>query len=81
MHVYNCRLVMIASHDFMVASPTVSDFLLAIGPGAERISLVDPAAKSTSGLHAKEEFGFNHDMGLTIPCDEVAFQNLTSMTR
>ncbi|KAI9109718.1 hypothetical protein K1719_019348 [Acacia pycnantha] len=30
---------------------------------------------------AEEEFGFNHDMGLTIPCDEVAFENLTSMIR
>ncbi|KAL2333785.1 hypothetical protein Fmac_014998 [Flemingia macrophylla] len=28
---------------------------------------------------AEEEFGFNHDMGLTIPCDEVVFQLLTSM--
>ena len=28
---------------------------------------------------AEEEFGFNHDMGLTIPCEEVAFRNLTSM--
>ncbi|QCD91103.1 auxin-responsive protein SAUR50-like [Vigna unguiculata] len=30
---------------------------------------------------AEEEFGFNHDMGLTIPCDEVAFESLTSMMR
>ncbi|XP_059440651.1 protein SMALL AUXIN UP-REGULATED RNA 12 [Corylus avellana] len=22
---------------------------------------------------AEEEFGFNHDMGLTIPCEEVVF--------
>ncbi|KAJ4870327.1 SAUR-like auxin-responsive protein family [Raphanus sativus] len=28
---------------------------------------------------AEEEFGFDHDMGLTIPCDELVFQNLTSM--
>ncbi|KAH9307595.1 hypothetical protein KI387_035506, partial [Taxus chinensis] len=28
---------------------------------------------------AEEEYGFDHQMGLTIPCDEVAFQNLTSM--
>ncbi|XP_062077413.1 protein SMALL AUXIN UP-REGULATED RNA 51 [Humulus lupulus] len=26
---------------------------------------------------AEEEFGFNHHMGLTIPCEEVAFRNLT----
>ncbi|KAK7376079.1 hypothetical protein VNO78_34931 [Psophocarpus tetragonolobus] len=30
---------------------------------------------------AEEEFGFNHDMGLTIPCDEVVFEFLTSMIR
>ncbi|KFK44112.1 hypothetical protein AALP_AA1G217300 [Arabis alpina] len=29
---------------------------------------------------AEEEFGFDHDMGLTIPCEEVAFKSLvTSM--
>ncbi|KAK9112987.1 hypothetical protein Scep_020506 [Stephania cephalantha] len=33
-------------------------------------------------LHrAEEEFGFDHDMGLTIPCEEVAFRSLTSMLR
>ncbi|MBA0705873.1 hypothetical protein Golax_018025 [Gossypium laxum] len=33
-------------------------------------------------LHqAEEEFGFDHDMGLTIPCEEVLFQSLTSMLR
>ncbi|CAN8229393.1 unnamed protein product [Cochlearia groenlandica] len=30
---------------------------------------------------AEEEFGFDHEMGLTIPCDELVFQNLTSMIR
>ncbi|KAM7517250.1 hypothetical protein LguiA_006833 [Lonicera macranthoides] len=30
---------------------------------------------------AEEEFGFDHDMGLTIPCEEVVFRNLTSMLR
>jgi SAUR family protein len=30
---------------------------------------------------AEEEFGFNHDMGLTIPCDEVVFEFLTSLIR
>ncbi|CAF2201699.1 unnamed protein product [Brassica rapa] len=28
---------------------------------------------------AEEEFGFDHDMGLTIPCDEAVFRSLTSM--
>ncbi|XP_031092937.1 auxin-responsive protein SAUR50-like [Ipomoea triloba] len=30
---------------------------------------------------AEEEFGFDHDMGLTIPCDEDFFESLTSMLR
>ncbi|XP_057819766.2 protein SMALL AUXIN UP-REGULATED RNA 12-like [Cryptomeria japonica] len=30
---------------------------------------------------AEEEYGFDHQMGLTIPCEEVAFQYLTSMLR
>ncbi|XP_052182942.1 protein SMALL AUXIN UP-REGULATED RNA 12-like [Diospyros lotus] len=30
---------------------------------------------------AEEEFGFHHDMGLTIPCEEVVFRSLTSMLR
>ncbi|KAE9586616.1 putative small auxin-up RNA [Lupinus albus] len=30
-------------------------------------------------LHqAEEEFGFDHDMGLTIPCQELVFRTLTS---
>ncbi|XP_020576326.1 auxin-responsive protein SAUR50-like [Phalaenopsis equestris] len=28
---------------------------------------------------AEEEFGFNHGMGLTIPCEETVFRSLTSM--
>ncbi|CAA6655919.1 unnamed protein product [Spirodela intermedia] len=28
---------------------------------------------------AEEEFGFDHEMGLTLPCDEVVFRSLTSM--
>ncbi|KAI3818970.1 hypothetical protein L1987_12792 [Smallanthus sonchifolius] len=31
--------------------------------------------------HAEEEFGFHHEMGLTIPCEEVVFRSLTSMLR
>ncbi|KAE8686534.1 Auxin-responsive protein SAUR24 [Hibiscus syriacus] len=30
---------------------------------------------------AEEEFGFDHDMGLTIPCEEDVFRSLTSMLR
>ncbi|XP_009628641.1 protein SMALL AUXIN UP-REGULATED RNA 12-like [Nicotiana tomentosiformis] len=28
---------------------------------------------------AEEEFGFDHDMGITIPCEEVVFRSLTSI--
>ncbi|XP_030523955.1 auxin-responsive protein SAUR50-like [Rhodamnia argentea] len=28
---------------------------------------------------AEEEYGFGHDMGITIPCEEVVFQSLASM--
>ncbi|ERM97896.1 auxin-responsive protein SAUR50 [Amborella trichopoda] len=27
---------------------------------------------------AEEEFGFDHDMGITIPCEEMVFRSLTS---
>ncbi|CAN1122532.1 Auxin-responsive protein SAUR50 [Linum perenne] len=30
---------------------------------------------------AQEEFGFKHEMGLTIPCEEVVFRSLTSIIR
>ncbi|KAI7744060.1 hypothetical protein M8C21_006685 [Ambrosia artemisiifolia] len=30
---------------------------------------------------AEEEFGFDHHMGLTIPCEEQVFESLTSMLR
>ncbi|XP_071733116.1 auxin-responsive protein SAUR50-like [Rutidosis leptorrhynchoides] len=30
---------------------------------------------------AEEEFGFDHDMGLNIPCKEQVFQSLTSFLR
>ncbi|KAL3730836.1 hypothetical protein ACJRO7_027804 [Eucalyptus globulus] len=30
---------------------------------------------------AEEEFGFDHDMGITLPCEEVVFQSLASIIR
>ncbi|KAF5803897.1 putative small auxin-up RNA [Helianthus annuus] len=30
---------------------------------------------------AEDEYGFDHDMGLTIPCEEQVFESLTSMLR
>ncbi|KAG0451600.1 hypothetical protein HPP92_026118 [Vanilla planifolia] len=28
---------------------------------------------------AEEEFGFHHELGLTIPCEEVVFRSLSSV--
>ncbi|XP_072957972.1 protein SMALL AUXIN UP-REGULATED RNA 12-like [Typha angustifolia] len=42
--------------------------------------LEHPEFRSLLG-RAEEEFGFDHDMGLTIPCEEVVFRALTSMMR
>ncbi|KMZ70265.1 SAUR-like auxin-responsive protein family [Zostera marina] len=30
---------------------------------------------------AEEEFRFDYDMGLTLPCEEVVFRSMTSMLR
>ncbi|PSS29921.1 Auxin-responsive protein [Actinidia chinensis var. chinensis] len=30
---------------------------------------------------AEEEFGFDHEMGITIPCEEEVFRSLTSLMR
>ncbi|XP_047937711.1 auxin-responsive protein SAUR50-like [Salvia hispanica] len=30
---------------------------------------------------AEDEFGFDHDMGLTIPCDDQVFESLMSFVR
>ncbi|XP_031258523.1 auxin-responsive protein SAUR50-like [Pistacia vera] len=31
--------------------------------------------------NAEEEYGFKHEMGLTLPCDEVFFLNLVAIIR
>ncbi|XP_031125427.1 auxin-responsive protein SAUR50-like [Ipomoea triloba] len=55
--------------------------------GANRTRYIVPISFLTrpefQGLlrRAEEEFGFDHDMGLTIPCDEHVFESLTSMLR
>ncbi|KAK9164426.1 hypothetical protein Syun_005328 [Stephania yunnanensis] len=43
------------------------------------ISLLAHPEFQTLLQRAEEEFGFDHDMGITIPCEEVAFRSLTSM--
>ncbi|XP_050227841.1 auxin-responsive protein SAUR50-like [Mercurialis annua] len=30
---------------------------------------------------AEEEYGFKHDMGITIPCEEVVFRSLAAVIR
>lgn len=41
--------------------------------------LANPEFQSLLHL-AEEEFGFNHEMGITIPCDEEVFCSMFSMT-
>ncbi|KAG0488442.1 hypothetical protein HPP92_007009 [Vanilla planifolia] len=60
-------------------------FVVYVGENRRRfilpISLLSsPEFKSLLRL-AEEEFGFDHEMGLTIPCEEVVFRALTSGLR
>ncbi|XP_010467599.1 PREDICTED: auxin-induced protein 15A-like [Camelina sativa] len=45
------------------------------------ISWLDHSEFQTLLRLAEEEFGFDHDMGITLPCDEVFFRSLISMFR
>ncbi|XP_010413202.1 PREDICTED: auxin-induced protein 15A-like [Camelina sativa] len=45
------------------------------------ISWLDHSEFQTLLRLAEEEFGFNHVMGITLPCDEVFFRSLISMFR
>ncbi|KAG6774705.1 hypothetical protein POTOM_022071 [Populus tomentosa] len=40
------------------------------------ISILSSPEFQTLLQQAEEEFGFDHDMGLTIPCEEVVFQSI-----
>jgi len=57
----------------------------AVYVGSERCRFVIPTTYLNHSLFrvllekAEEEYGFDHQMGLTIPCEEVAFHYLTSM--
>ena len=57
----------------------------AVYVGSERSRFVLPTAYLNHSLFrvllekAEEEYGFDHQMGLTIPCEEVAFLYLTSI--
>lgn len=46
------------------------------------ISLLDQPEFQTLLRRAEEEYGFSHEMGITIPCEEEIFQSLiTSFIR
>ena len=58
----------------------------AVYVGSERSRFVIPTTYLNHSLFrvllekAEEEYGFDHQMGLTIPCEEIAFLYLTSMS-
>lgn len=57
-------------------------FVVYVGENRSRyivpISLLTTPEFQSLLQRAEEEFGFDHDMGLTIPCEEVVFESLTS---
>ncbi|CAL9172240.1 unnamed protein product [Musa hybrid cultivar] len=60
-------------------------FVVYVGKNRSRyivpISYLDHPEFQSLLRQSEEEFGFKHHMGLTIPCDEVAFRSLTSSLR
>ncbi|KAL6493044.1 Auxin-responsive protein saur50 [Orobanche gracilis] len=60
-------------------------FVVYVGSSRSRyivpISILNRPEFLTLLQRAEEEFGFDHDMGLTIPCEEETFESLTSMFR
>ncbi|XP_031403539.1 auxin-responsive protein SAUR50-like [Punica granatum] len=60
-------------------------FVVYVGPNRTRyivpISFLARPEFQTLLQAAEEEFGFDHDMGLTIPCEEAVFESLTSALR
>ncbi|XAR61673.1 hypothetical protein NMG60_11016159 [Bertholletia excelsa] len=60
-------------------------FVVYVGENRSRyivpISFLDHPEFQSLLRRAEEEFGFRHETGLTIPCEEVVFQSLTSTLR
>ncbi|CAM8972196.1 hypothetical protein QQ045_029909 [Rhodiola kirilowii] len=57
-------------------------FAVYVGPNRTRyilpISILTRPEFQQLLTRAEEEFGFDHEKGLTIPCDEYVFRNVTS---
>ncbi|OIW03531.1 hypothetical protein TanjilG_30951 [Lupinus angustifolius] len=60
-------------------------FVVYVGENRSRyiipISILSRPEFQTLLHQAEEEFGFDHENGLTIPCEEDVFESLTSMLR
>ncbi|KAJ0241939.1 Protein SMALL AUXIN UP-REGULATED RNA 10 [Hirschfeldia incana] len=60
-------------------------FPVYVGPNRSRyivpISWLEHSEFQTLLRLAEEEYGFDHNMGVIIPCDEVFFRSLISMFR
>ncbi|OIW12020.1 hypothetical protein TanjilG_16131 [Lupinus angustifolius] len=60
-------------------------FVVYVGENRSRyivpISILSRPEFQTLLHKAEEEFGFDHEKGLIIPCDEDVFESLTSMLR
>ncbi|KAK7291235.1 hypothetical protein RIF29_06209 [Crotalaria pallida] len=58
-------------------------FVVYVGENRSRyivpISILSRPEFQTLLHQAEEEFGFDHERGLTIPCEEDVFESLTSM--
>ncbi|KAJ8772767.1 hypothetical protein K2173_027944 [Erythroxylum novogranatense] len=72
-------------HDGLPLDVPKGHFVVYVGENRSRyivpISFLSRPEFQSLLQRAEEEFGFDHDMGLTIPCEEVVFQSLTSMLR
>ncbi|KAI4320947.1 hypothetical protein MLD38_034379 [Melastoma candidum] len=77
----------IQDHPSSYSSADVPKGHFAVYVGENRTRYVVPITYLTCPVFqdllrlAEEEFGFDHVMGLTIPCDEVVFESLTSILR
>ncbi|QCE16870.1 SAUR family protein [Vigna unguiculata] len=73
------------NHDALPLDVPKGHFAVYVGENRSRyivpISFLTHPQFQSLLRQAEEEFGFDHDMGLTIPCQEVVFRSLTSTLR